>query len=80
VLYSISGTAQYPNDYDFAGLAVPGQVVFNAGQSSVTVVLQSKVDTAAEKPEKAKFKLDKGSGYKPAKWNKATITIRDASS
>ena len=72
----MSGTAHYPDDYDFAGGAIPGQIVFNPGQPTVTLVLQAKLDGATEKAEKAKFQLRTGNGYKPTQWKKATITIR----
>jgi CSLREA domain-containing protein len=73
VLYSVGGKAQLGTDFTLTD--PPGQVVIPAGQSSATVTLHALTDMVAERNEKAKIKLLKGTGYKKSRPKKATVTI-----
>jgi hypothetical protein len=73
VHYSMSGKAQFGNDYTLSGIF--GQASIPAGASSTTIVLHVLSDAAKEKTEKVTMTLSAGSNYKLSKAKKATVTI-----
>ena len=67
------GSAQIGRDYTLSGN--PGSITIPAGQSSVTISLQTIADHVKERNETAIMALASGSGYKLTSQAKATLTI-----
>jgi hypothetical protein len=76
VHYSMTGTARLGTDYTVDG--PPGEADIPAGASSTSITLHAVPGTATRKGKKATLALVAGSGYKVAKPNKASVTIRAA--